>query len=54
LQLSRLERRVRDAGLGGQLGGVEESAERDGDLLFKKQKNLAGEAVLADDPLFIR
>ena len=40
-------------GLRGQLGGVKEAAEKDGNLLAQKQADLACELMLAADPGFV-
>ena len=39
--------------LGGELRGIEEAAERDGDLLAEQQAKFAGELVLARDPRLV-
>jgi len=50
LELCGFEGGAGDLGFGGELGGIEEAAERDGDLLVKEQAKFAGELVLAGDP----
>ena len=42
-----------DLRLGGELRGVEEAAEGDGDLLVEKQAQFAGELMLAGDPCLV-
>ena len=53
LQLIGFESRSRYLGLRGQLRGVEETAERDGNLLGEHEAHLAGELMLAADPGFV-
>ena len=53
LQFGGFERRAGNLRLGGQLRGIEQAAEGDGNLLFQQQAHLAGELMLARDPRFI-
>ena len=53
LQFVGFQRRAGNLRLGGVLRGVEESADGDGGLLFQQQAQLAGELMLAGDPLFV-
>ncbi len=50
LEFGGFERSAGDLGLGGKLGGIEKSAEGNGDLLRKKKAEFAGELMLARDP----
>ncbi len=50
LEFFGFEGRLGNLRLGGELGGIEEAAERDGDLLCKQQAHFAGELMLARDP----
>ncbi len=53
LQFIGLKGGAGDMGLGGKLGGIEESAEGDGNLFAEEETEFAGELVLAGDPRFI-
>lgn len=53
LQFGGFESGVGDAGLGGELRGIEEAAKRDGNLLLKHEADFAVEGMLGADPLFI-
>ncbi len=53
LQFGSFESDFGDARLVGELGGIEEAAERDGDLLLDQKADFAGELMLVRDPCLV-
>ena len=53
LQFGSFKGGVWDAGFGGELCGIEEAAERDGNLLLQHKADFTVEGMLGANPLFI-
>ena len=53
LQFGGFQRRAGNLRLGRELRGIEEAAQRNGDLLVEQQADFAGELMLARDPVLV-
>ena len=53
LQFVGLQGRAGNARLGGQLRGIKEAADRNGNLVAEQQPQFASQLMLARDPLFV-
>ena len=53
LELGGFEGCAGDLRFGGELGGIEEAAEGDGDLFGEKEAEFGGELMLASDPVLV-